>query len=699
MLKYLKIYYVLVALPYVLLLAGSAVFFEPIKRTILSNPIPHLNYAIIVIVLTGGLLILNNARQLVREARILREFSGAIKAKKDVVSLKAMANAYTGALSSILQMVAASRDRSISHQEQAALEHELANTRSSLVRRNALPQYLTGLLVAMGLLGTFIGLLATLADISVLIGSFADIDMNNIDPIQVFRVMIERMKAPMSSMGIAFSTSMFGLLGSIVVGLMMLGIRRLQGDVLSVLTSEIARHIEYALSFESTSFRGAVAAGGASSEAIDMTTKILLRIEERLAEAARVRQRALSAEIDDFNKQRSDMLQVIGQQTEASNNFRHELHQLGEQLGGIFSTLERANGEISRQVSELTVHLAGDAREAQKLLTAQVEEQKKLRDVLDGYNINEWLAESVRLQQSLLANEMEDFKRQRSEVLRALTEQTAASNDFRSDLQQVGKQLGSLTLSMEKRSGEISDQISELRVHHGADAKESHRLLAVTNNNVRSELQTLGSQMGTVARVTEQGSGAILGQVAKLMEQLAVSAQSSQQQLGSLFDAAEKGNAQIAAEVVTLTGRLADAASLSQQQLESVSKEFQRDLKQLGLQLADLLNVSRQGDQDIVAQLVLLVERLTATAMESQQQLEGTGKDLRNDLQQLGAQLDSLLHVSKQRGEDLTSRMSEMIGPLSTDARTPQKLHELTTKGDLLQASEQPAKRVNETKV
>ena len=38
MMKHLKFYYVLVGLPYVLLLIGAAFFIEPIKRTILNNP-------------------------------------------------------------------------------------------------------------------------------------------------------------------------------------------------------------------------------------------------------------------------------------------------------------------------------------------------------------------------------------------------------------------------------------------------------------------------------------------------------------------------------------------------------------------------------------------------------------------------------------------------------------------------------------
>ena len=166
-----------------------------------------------------------------------------------------MANSYTVDISCLLQMVAASSGRSISHQEQVAIEHELTNARNRLNRRNALPQYLTGLLVGMGLLGTFIGLLATLTDIPVLISSFAELDMSTASPLVVFRTMIERMKAPMQSMSIAFSASMFGLLGSIILGLMMVGIRRLQGDIFSLLGSEIARHIETALSYGSAYFR------------------------------------------------------------------------------------------------------------------------------------------------------------------------------------------------------------------------------------------------------------------------------------------------------------------------------------------------------------------------------------------------------------------------------------------------------------
>jgi len=507
MFKQLKIYYVLVTMPFALLLIGSAVFFEAITITITRNPHPQINYAIFVIILVGGVLVTLSAHRLVSEAKTLKAYSEAVRTSTDWAALQKMTSSYSGDISYLLQMLATSGGRSISHQEQAAIEHEHTAARNHLTRRNALPQYLTGLLVGMGLLGTFIGLLATLSDISALISSFADLDMNNVSPIEVFRVMIERMKAPMQSMGIAFSASMFGLLGSIILGLMMVGIRRLQSDIFSVLGSEVARHIEIALSQEGVSLEhGSVHSGDES--------RVLLRIEDRLAEAARLQQRTLAAEMDDFKKQRAEMLRTLTEQTDASNSFRSELQQLGRQLGTLVNIMEKGNGEICAQLAELTVHLAADAKESQKLVNAveksngeiftqlaeltvqmigdakqshrllamQVDEQKSLRETLDSYKIEERLAETSRLQQRALTVEIDDFQKQRADMLRTLAEQTEASNSFRSELQQLGRQLGDIFNNMEKGNDEIFTQISELMLHRAADAKESHKLLAMQVN-------------------------------------------------------------------------------------------------------------------------------------------------------------------------------------------------------------------------
>lgn len=484
MFKQLKLYYIVVSLPFILLLTGSAVFFEAIRSTIIRNPHPQINYTIFYIILFGGSLILLSVYKLMHEAKTIVEYSKARKANTDLATLQEMANNYTGDISYVLQMVAASGGRSISHQEQVAIEHELINARGRLSRRNALPQYLTGLLVGMGLLGTFIGLLSTLTDISVLISSFSDLDMSTASPLLVFRTMIERMKAPMQSMSIAFSASMFGLLGSIILGLMMVGIRRLQGDISSLLGSEVARHVEIALSYEGvTSGNRSVYTGNES--------KVLIRIEERLAEAARIQQRMLSNEIEDFQNQRAEMLRTLAEQNEANNNFRSELQQLGRQFGSVLTVMEKGNSEICNQISELTIQTAAAAKESNKLTAVQADEQKKLRDTLDSYKIEERLAEAARVQQRALSSDLADFQNQRADMLRTLTEQNEASNNFRSELQQLGRQLGTVFSVMEKGNGELSHQITELMVHMAADAKESHKLLAMQVNEQRGLRDTL----------------------------------------------------------------------------------------------------------------------------------------------------------------------------------------------------------------
>lgn len=485
MFKQLKIYYIFVALPFVLLLLGAAFFIEPIKSTITKNPHPQINYTIFVIVLVGGTLIIINAYRLIREAKTLIEFSDAIREKFETAVLQSMSSVYTGETSCILQMLASSVNRSISHQEQAAIEHELSNSRSLLTRRNALPQYLSGLLVGMGLLGTFIGLLATLNDISALIGSFADLDMNTVSPIAVFRTMIERMKAPMQSMGIAFSASMFGLLGSIILGLMMLGLRRLQGDIISTLGSLVAKHIETARSYEDIA--SASTAVTTTSAALQQSgtvntfgdSAVLTRIEERLAELVRTQQRMLASEIQDFQNQRADMLRGLAEQTESNNNFRTELQQLGRHFETLIHSMDKGNSATNSQLSDLTVQLVSASNESHKLLALQADEQKKLRDTIDSYKIEERLAETARFQQQSLSAEIDDFQRQRAEMISTISEQTEANNKFRSEMQQLGIRLGDFSANIGKGNDELYSQITELMIHMTADAKESQKLMAM----------------------------------------------------------------------------------------------------------------------------------------------------------------------------------------------------------------------------
>ena len=75
-------------------------------------------------------------------------------------------------------------------------------------------RYMTGLLVFLGLLGTFWGLIETVGSVGNVIKSLKP----GGDAAAIFDSLKEGLAAPLSGMGISFSSSLFGLAGSLVLG-------------------------------------------------------------------------------------------------------------------------------------------------------------------------------------------------------------------------------------------------------------------------------------------------------------------------------------------------------------------------------------------------------------------------------------------------------------------------------------------------
>ena len=86
---------------------------------------------------------------------------------------------------------------------------------SRLDESRDLSRYMIGLLIFLGLLGTFWGLLQTVTSVGDVIG---DLSVANTDMIGVFDDLKGGLEAPLEGMGTAFSSSLFGLAGSLVLG-------------------------------------------------------------------------------------------------------------------------------------------------------------------------------------------------------------------------------------------------------------------------------------------------------------------------------------------------------------------------------------------------------------------------------------------------------------------------------------------------
>lgn len=186
----------------------AAILARQISSAFHTNP--GLNGLILGVLLIGILLALMQVIRLFREVRWVNNFRAGNDAGDPVLlapmrGLLSRASAValsTNSMRSILDSIATRLDES-----------------------RDISRYLIGLLVFLGLLGTFWGLLGTIGSIGETIQS---LDPGTGDTNDVLNSLKAGLSAPLSGMGTAFSSSLFGLSGSLVLGFLDLQAGRAQ---------------------------------------------------------------------------------------------------------------------------------------------------------------------------------------------------------------------------------------------------------------------------------------------------------------------------------------------------------------------------------------------------------------------------------------------------------------------------------------
>src|SRR6204780_2691769 len=188
-----------------LILCGLIAFVlqRQIFNAFLANP--WLNGLIIAVLLIGIILSFHHVIRLFPEVAWVNGYRSAdpkLAARREPKLLAPMA-----------AMLGGERvDRvAISAQTMRAFLDSLANR---LDEARDISRYLTGLLVFLGLLGPFWGLIETVGSV----GGIIHGPKKGGDADAVFETLKEGLAAPLGGMGISFSSSLFGLAGSLVLG-------------------------------------------------------------------------------------------------------------------------------------------------------------------------------------------------------------------------------------------------------------------------------------------------------------------------------------------------------------------------------------------------------------------------------------------------------------------------------------------------
>lgn len=336
--KRLQRYYYLVGIPVLLLFLGSAIFFDEIAGTVRSNPHPQINYVIFVLFVVGSALMLLHVRRINREGQLVQDLLEKLKQgnQPDVVAnwLKQANGKGRYDVADLLHEVLGLQGRVVGPVEHDAIEAEIERFQAQQQRRLLLAQYFAGLMVGMGLFGTFIGLLGALKEIGHLIGGFA-VGPGMADPVAAVSELVTRLTEPMKAMGVAFSASLFGVLGSMVMGMLMVFVKGGAAELVSLVHSRMSwlMDLSKATGGEGAGIDNVRPLQDALSE-LAQHSPLLKGLTVALDQSERrVRQlvetnTALAARLERTVQSQEQIGQLVQHQTQAHNN----LHELAEQL-------------------------------------------------------------------------------------------------------------------------------------------------------------------------------------------------------------------------------------------------------------------------------------------------------------------------------------------------------------------------------
>ena len=198
-----RVYLVRMAVFTILICIGAAVLFPNIQVAFMANP--GLNGLIVVVLLLGIAYTFRMVFRLWPEVNWVNSFRIADPGL-EIPHLPRL----------LAPMAAQLRDREgLTILSPITLRSLLDSLASRLDEARDISRYMIGLLIFLGLLGTFWGLLQTVSAVGETIRS---LNISTAQSGTVFEELKAGLEAPLAGMGTSFSSSLFGLAGSLVLG-------------------------------------------------------------------------------------------------------------------------------------------------------------------------------------------------------------------------------------------------------------------------------------------------------------------------------------------------------------------------------------------------------------------------------------------------------------------------------------------------
>ena len=360
----------------VLVVAG--VLFSALIDAFMANT--ALNGVILGVAVIGILFVFQQVFLLAPEAAWIDSFRNSMSMQRDPVLLAPVATLLNERASS-------GRQGTLSAMSLRSL---LDSISVRLEESRDISRYLIGLLIFLGLLGTFWGLLRTVGAVSQVIDGLS---IESGDLGAVFSDMKAGLQSPLAGMGTAFASSLFGLAGSLVLGFLDLQLGKAQNRFYNELE-------EWLSSF--TRLGGSSLLGDGEHSA----TAYQQALMEQTAESLDKLQRIMSRGEDDRRSNNAIMVALVEQLREltdkldtdrdllhrmvaAHDDLRPVLTRLADSSGGgrdeiVRSHLRNIEAYMARMLedsgngrAQMTEELRGEIRLVARTIAALAEEERR----------------------------------------------------------------------------------------------------------------------------------------------------------------------------------------------------------------------------------------------------------------------------------------------------------------------------------
>ncbi|MFL9923773.1 biopolymer transporter ExbB [Herbaspirillum lusitanum] len=495
--KNLRHFYALAAIPSLFLLLGGFLFRDFVLHAIHINP--FLNLFIISVALFGVGLIGYNLWRVNWEFGKLGQFYARTTAGESMDDLSKAPEFVGSEIGKVLVSVASTKGRLTSRIEQETIERSLADLQAHLEAKLEFPHFLAGFMIALGLLGTFIGLLETLVGTAALIDGFGKASQGG-DMDASFLHLVADLQKPLASMGTAFSASMFGLIGSLVLGLTLTPLRGAGKKLVArarECISEMVQHVIHDASGPAATQRQGVS----ETFLAEFLQDLMVLQRESIMAARNSSEASLQAgiKLEGLNDRLNNIVQLFNDSMEESRNLRQlvafgpRMHEVGQQ------TLE----EI-RNVGQIINQKITSARDLTDSLSLLEERLSVNGDIaLRTFDVLPQIMSTIQAGQMSLSTSLTSLQAQQSELANVNEKSAQNIAQLPNLLNQISIRMadelgaiqhqGEIHSTVASRLGELGNTIGENSSNMARDALSARQLqidlakhMAMQNDRVKS---------------------------------------------------------------------------------------------------------------------------------------------------------------------------------------------------------------------